>query len=72
MTQKELHKVLENHQHWLRKDCKGWENMRAVLDCENLDKLNLKMANLDGASFRKTSLYKANLDGASIRWALLD
>lgn len=72
MTQKELNKVLENHQHWLRKDCKGWENMRAVLDCENLDKLNLKMANLDGASFRKTSLYKANLDGASIRWALLD
>lgn len=72
MTQKELNKVLENHQHWLRKDCKGWENMRAVLDGENLDRLNLKMATLDGASFRKTSLYKACLDGASIRWALLD
>ena len=58
MTQKELNKILENHQHWLNKDCEGWRDMRAVLDGENIKGLNLEGANLTGAS-----LEDANLDG---------
>lgn len=71
MTQKELNKVLEKHQHWLRKDCKGWENMRAVLDCENLDGLDFRGAMLDKAFFDYASLNKAHLSGASLNGASL-
>lgn len=31
MTQEELNKIIENHQHWLRRDCVCWEDMRANL-----------------------------------------
>ena len=31
MTQEELNKIVENHGHWLREDCEGWERMRADL-----------------------------------------
>ena len=31
MTQEELNKIVEQHQHWLREDCEGWEGMRANL-----------------------------------------
>ena len=76
MTQKELNKVLERHLHWLRKDCAGWENMRAILDGENLDRLDLRSASLNwaslegaslnGASLNYTSLYKASFKRASL------
>ena len=47
MTREELYKVLENHKHWLREDCDGWEDMRA-----NLCGANLRRANLCGADLR--------------------
>lgn len=31
MTQEELDKIVEQHQHWLKKDCEGWEHMKAYL-----------------------------------------
>ena len=31
MDKKKLKEVLENHKHWLNKDCDGWNNMRANL-----------------------------------------
>ena len=87
MTQKELNKVLEKHQHWLRKDCRGWDNMRAVLDNENLDGLDFRGAMLDkafldyaslngaylyGASLNHASFYKASLNGAYLDGASLN
>lgn len=36
ITQEELNKVIENHQHWLKEDCDGWENMRADLSYDDL------------------------------------
>ena len=36
MTQEELNKIIENHQHWLNEDCDGWEDMRAVLSDADL------------------------------------
>ena len=72
MTQEELNKVLERHLHWIRKDCAGWESMRAILDGENLDRLDLGGASLNGASLYKTSLEMAFLDEASLNGALLD
>lgn len=31
MTQDEIQKILKNHQHWLKEDVEGWENMKAKL-----------------------------------------
>ena len=54
MTQEELNKIVEQHQHWILRDVDGWEGMRA----------NLKGANLKGAYLYRAYLYRANLKGA--------
>ena len=59
MTQEELDKIVEQHQHWLNEDCEGWEGMKA----------NLYGANLTGANIRYADLTGANLTGANIRYA---
>lgn len=46
MTQEELNKIIENHQHWLKEDCTGWEGMRANLEGADLRGLNLQGVNL--------------------------
>ena len=46
ITRKELEKIIENHQHWLKEDCDGWENMRANLSGADLYGANLSGANL--------------------------
>ena len=28
ISKDELQDILENHKHWLNRDCDGWENMR--------------------------------------------
>ena len=59
ITQEELDKIVEQHQHWLKEDCEGWEDMRA-----NLRDANLCDANLCGANLRGANLRDANLRGA--------
>ena len=49
MTQEELDKIIEQHQHWLKKDCEGWEGMKADLRGANLGGADLRGANLDEA-----------------------
>ena len=66
MTQEELNKILENHKHWLEKDCKGWNSMRA-----NLSDANLRGADLSGANLRVANLRGADLSGANLRYANL-
>ena len=36
LTKSELNKIIENHNHWLRKDCDGWEDMQADLSWTDL------------------------------------
>ena len=48
MTQEELDKIVEQHQHWLNEDCEGWEGMKANLRGANLSGTNLSGANLIG------------------------
>ena len=69
MTQEELNKVLENHKHWLNKDCEGWGNMRANLRYANLRDANLRYANLRDANLRDANLRDANLRDANLRYA---
>ena len=81
-----LKKILEDHLHWIREDCDGWEEMRADLSGANLYKADLSWAdlswadlsgaNLSGANLYQADLYKAdlswaNLSGANLSWANL-
>ena len=66
MTREELEKVLKNHQHWLREDVEGWQNMRADLGGANLGGANLQEADLRGANLQEADLRRANLRGASL------
>ena len=52
MTQQELNKILENHKHWISKDCDEWIKLRA---------------DLHGADLRKADLHGADLTGANLR-----
>lgn len=45
--------------------------MRAILDGENLDRLDLRGASLNGASLNRASLNGASLDGASLNYTSL-
>ena len=74
MTQEELNKIVEQHQHWLKEDCEGWEDMKANLRWANLSGANLSEANLSEADLRWANLRWANLSGANLseadlRWA---
>ena len=64
MTQEELNKVLEAHNHYLAQDCEGWENMSADLNGADLRKANLINADLSGADLRRADLRGADLSDA--------
>ena len=34
MTNEEIKEIIENHQHWLKEDCEGWENIKRGLRAE--------------------------------------
>ena len=48
LTQKQINKILEEHKHWLNKDCKGWETMMA-----DFSSCDLRGADLSGANHLK-------------------
>ena len=62
----ELKTVLENHLHWIREDCEGWENMHAKLTRANLTGADLTGANLTGADLTGANLTGADLTGAKL------
>ena len=69
MTQEELNKIVEQHKHWIKQDCEGWEGMRADLSEANLSGTNLYGANLYGANLNGANLNEANLNGADLNGA---
>lgn len=76
MTQEELDKIVEQHRHWLRKDCEGWEEMKADLHWLDLSGLDLRDVNFRGADLScaylsEAKLRRANLYGANLRDARL-
>ena len=64
MTQEELDKIVEQHQHWIHEDVDGWEEMIADLRDKNLSGLRLDGASLDVARLDRASLVGARLDRA--------
>ena len=71
MTQKELDKIVEQHQHWLKEDCKGWEGMRANLMHADLAHADLARAYLAHADLAGADLTDANLTHADLARAYL-
>ena len=69
MTQEELDKIVEQHQHWFKEDCKGWEDMKADLREANLRRADLREANLRWAELHGADLRGADLREANLRWA---
>ena len=60
ISQEELNEIVENHRHWLNRDCDGWEKMRAELSY-----VDLRGVDLRGADLRGASLINADLSGAN-------
>lgn len=71
MTQNELNKILENHKHWIHRDCEDWENMKADLRNADLRGANLRNADLSGGDLRNADLSGADLSGAYLSAANL-
>ena len=76
MTQEELDKIVEQHQHWLKRDREGWEHMKADLrgaglSGARLDSANLSGANLYGINLDRADLHSTDLRGADLREANL-
>ena len=71
ITKEELATILENHLHWLREDCEGWENMKADLSNTNLSSANLSYADLRYANLSYANLSSADLRSADLRYANL-
>ncbi len=76
VTKSELITIIEKHQHWLKKDCIGWEEMRADLHGINmagvhLPGVNLSCADLHMSDLSNAILRGANLAGADLRWTNL-
>ena len=71
-TEEELKKIIENHQHCIKGDCDGWQNMRANLEVANLEGANLEGANLEVAKLEGANLEGANLEGANLEGANLE
>ena len=71
MTQEELNKIIELHQHWIKQDCEGWESMRADLSEDDLNGADLSNAYLYGADLRNADLSGSNLYGANLNGANL-
>lgn len=65
----ELKTILENHAHWIHRDCDGWEQMKADLSGANLRGANLHRANLGGADLGCADLRCADLSSANLRYA---
>lgn len=70
ITQKELDGIIKRHQHWLREDCKGWENMEADLSYTDLSGLNFSNANMRLANFVGTVTSDATFDYANLKGAV--
>ena len=71
MTQEQLNKIIERHQHYLNEDIDGWKSMRADLSYKNLSGLDLKNANLYRADLKNANLREVDLRNADLRYANL-
>ena len=68
ISQEELNEIIENHQHYLNKDCDGWESMKADLRFMDLSYLDLSHKDLRYADLRYANLSHADLSYADLSY----
>lgn len=66
---KSLAEILENHEHWLKEDCDGWNEMRANFSYMDLSDIKFNYANLSYIDFKNAKLNCANFIGANLSYA---
>ena len=71
MTQNKLNKILENHKHWINRDCEDWKSMKADLRYADLRAADLRGADLIKADLSGAALSVINLHNADLRGAYL-
>ena len=71
IDEKQLNIILENHKHWLNKDCDDWENMRANLSGVDLRGVDLRDLNLSGADLSYADIRYAKLIGIDLHHACI-
>lgn len=72
MDKKKLDRIIRNHLHWLKKDCEGWENMKADLSGLDLSHADLSGVNLSHANLSHVILSNAGMTGADLSHAELE
>lgn len=71
-----LQEIIDNHLHWIKRDCDNWKQMRAdlsVMDLQYIDfsGINLRQAILHGTNLSHSNLYNANLSLADLSYSNL-
>lgn len=67
----EFAKLYSRHQHWLEKDCEGWEDMQLKLDGENLTGIELNEYNLSDSVMTNCIFDYAQIIGTDFSNAIL-
>lgn len=67
MTQQELDKIVERHQHWLKEDCEGWEGMLAEKDAE-IAELKQKLESVQASMY--ADVVDTNMENRRLKRAL--
>lgn len=65
LTQEEVDKIIADHQHFLKEDCDGWEQMRGDLSYCDLTGLDFSYCNLRAMTFRGSDLRDADFFNAN-------
>ena len=76
MEKDDIERIIENHQHYLNRDCENWQSVRADLsfvDLSNMDisYANLRDANLQGANLENSRMHRINLTSSNLKNANL-
>ena len=66
MTQKEFEEIVKRHQHWLKRDCDGWEQMRADFSYRILQGFSIIDTDLPQANFRFSIIENMTFDHADL------
>lgn len=82
LTQEELNRIIEDHAHYLAKDCEDWYRLYAHLhdvDASGLDFSNMDLRDacmsysvFDGANFANCNLYGADMSDSTFKHANLN
>ncbi len=66
MTKEEFEEIVKRHQHWLKRDCDGWEQMRADFSYKHLQGFSIIDTDLSRAKFRFSIIENMTFEHADL------